>query len=143
MTLDYHRMVGSDIEVFTGTLGQLSYTSDSGQKVKLFLGAQGSTPAEPTVLPVPEFYWKVVHDPLSGDAVVFVGLNDPYFEGDPSVDAQICPDVCESGLWFFAHRKDVARGYTYCCTYQEFAAVVEWAPDIGSQDPGLLRNRLI
>ena len=135
------RHAGRDIEVFTGTLGQLTYQSESGSsKVPLFI-AKESGRSDPTLIPVPEFYWKVVHDPDIGGAVVFVGLNDPHFEGDPAVEAQICPDVCEQGMWFFFRRKEVSKGYSYCCTYQEFKAVVDWAPELPG-DPELLDNIL-
>ena len=176
------RHAGRDIEVFTGTLGQLTYQSESGSsKVPLFI-AKESGRSDPTLIPVPEFYWKVVHDPDIGSVcgetleyvitpavivvgiggylgaifgtpeafaplwwalcyLVFVGLNDPHFEGDPAVEAQICPDVCEQGMWFFFRRKEVSKGYSYCCTYQEFKAVVDWAPELPG-DPELLDNIL-
>ena len=104
----YAEEVGRDVEVITGTLGQLAYQSqeeDGGasKRVKLSIARRGRERL-PSALPVPEFYWKVLHDPAAGAAVVFVGLNDPHFEGDPEVEAQICPDRCVEGRWFFFHR---------------------------------------
>ena len=78
-------------QVFTGTLGQLALKSDEGRMTRIYL-SKGKKP----YIPVPEFFWKVVYDPSSDDAVVFVGLNNPHFEGDPRTDASICPDQCVS-----------------------------------------------
>ena len=78
-------------QVFTGTLGQLALKSDEGRMTRIYL-SKGKKP----YIPVPEFFWKVVYDPSSDAAVVFVGLNNPHFEGDPRTDASICPDQCVS-----------------------------------------------
>ena len=139
----HYRRVGRDVDVITGTLGHLSYLSAVGAKVKLSLGRKDSGGA-PSLIPVPEFYWKVVHDPAEDAAVVFVGLNDPHFAGDAEAEEQICPNVCEEAAWLFFRRKEATKGYTYCCTYQDFRLAVPWAPELsaGGGDPELLRNIL-
>ena len=48
---------------------------------------------------MPEFFWKAVYDPSADGAVVFVGLNNPHFEGDPRIEASICPDQCASARY--------------------------------------------
>ena len=50
-------------------------------------------------IPVPEFFWKAVYDPSTDGPVVFVGLNNPHFEGDPRIEASICPDQCASARY--------------------------------------------
>lgn len=135
--------------MITGTLGQLSYEGEDGAPVKMYLARpddDGQPPSSaPSLIPVPEFFWKVVHDPAEDAAVVFVGLNDPYFAGgdDPAASgAVLCPDVCDEARWFLFRRREAAKGYTYCCSYQDFAAAIEWAPPLDPADPGLLKNFL-
>ena len=31
-------------------------------------------------LPVPRFYWRVLHDPVAGLGVAIVGVNNPHLE---------------------------------------------------------------
>lgn len=124
---------GSTFDVITGTLGQLEHVDDKGIVHKIFLGPDGH-------IPVPEFTWKIAYDRLADEAIVFVGLNNPHFEGNPAVEEQICPDICVSANWLFLYKDDVSRGFTYCCSYQDFKAAVDWIPDLG--DPGILKNIL-
>ena len=134
----YAARAARDITVFTGTLGQLALPDDSGRKRPVFLEKTGRQ-----FIPVPEFYWKAVYDPSTDEAIVFVGLNNPHFsDGDPAVHASICPDRCVEARWFFGHQKKVEKGFLYCCSFQDFKGGVPWAPDIGSGDPGLLKNFL-
>lgn len=134
---DYARSAGSRLQVFTGTLGQLAMKNDAGRMTKIYL-SKGKKP----YIPVPEFFWKAVYDPASDDAVVFVGLNNPHFQGDPSAEASICPDRCAEARWFFGFQSSIPKGFLYCCSYQEFAAAVPWVPRVGDGDPGLLKNFL-
>ena len=137
---DYASLTGSDLMVYTGTLGHLALTDDKGEKKKLYLAKERG---QFSLIPVPEFYWKIVHNPITDEAVVFVGLNNPYFEGDPSTEAQICPDQCVSARWFFGYQKNVDKGYIYCCSYLDFKAAVDWVPDIGDGNPTLMHNVLL
>jgi len=140
---DQARKTGRDLLVFTGTLGQLAYRSDSGQRTPLAI-AKGEGDEAFSLIPVPEFYWKIVHDGQEDEAIVFVGLNDPHFEGDAEVEAQICPNVCEDYLWLFSFRTQAEKGFLYCCTYQDFKQAVPWVPDLPfGNDPGVLKFKLL
>ena len=134
---DYAARARSRVQVYTGTLGHLSLMSDMGKMTKIYL-SKGKKP----YIPVPEFFWKMVYDPVSDGAIVFVGLNNPHFVGDPSTDASICPDRCASARWFFGFQSSIPKGFLYCCSYQDFAGVVPWAPQVGDGDPGVLKNFL-
>ena len=124
-------------QVFTGTLGQLALKSDEGRMTRIYL-SKGKKP----YIPVPEFFWKMVYDLASDGAIVFIGLNNPHFVGDPRTGASICPDRCASARWFFAFQSSITKGFLYCCLYQDFAGVVPWAPRVGRGNPGVLKNFL-
>jgi hypothetical protein len=131
---DYAGKAGIPISVLTGTFGHLALKDDGGVERKLYMEKSGKP-----LIPVPEFFWKIAYDRLS--AIVFVGLNNPHFDGgDPAVEASICPDRCDAAKWFFGHRKEIKKGFLYCCSYQDFKAAVPWAPDLG--DPKLMQNFL-
>lgn len=142
----------SRIDVYTGTLGQLKLPADDGSQKKIFLGRETTeenadtpvryaNPDDFTLIPVPEFYWKIAHDPVADRAIVFIGLNNPFFEGDPEREATICPDICAEAKWFFLNQKDVGKGYSYCCSYFDFKGVIDWVPDLGA--PEVLENRIV
>lgn len=134
---EYAKNAQRDIQVYTGTLGTLKHKG-----INLFLAKQPGRSGEWKRIPVPEFYWKIVHDPVVDEAIVFVGLNNPHFSGEnPEIEVQICPDICAENKWFFLYQKNVNKGYSYCCSYQDFKGIIDWAPDIG--DPDVLQNILV
>jgi hypothetical protein len=89
------------------------------------------------LIPVPLFYWKLVHDPEENLAIAFVGVNSPeIFETIPS-NLLICPDICDSTNWDFP-KKDVAeKGFLYCCSYQSLNEALNWINFL--DNPGILK----
>eukprot|EP00095_Tigriopus_kingsejongensis_P005604 snap_masked-scaffold541_size141817-processed-gene-0.7 protein:Tk05604 transcript:snap_masked-scaffold541_size141817-processed-gene-0.7-mRNA-1 annotation:"duplex-specific nuclease" len=139
---NYASLTGANLDVFTGTLDPLKLQSDAGIPKALHLARKDADDPQSgfDLIPVPEFFWKLVYHPGVNQAIVFVGLNDPFFEGNPDREMQICPDICASQKWFFLYQKNIAKGYTYCCRYQDFQAVIDWVPDVGN--PEVLENIL-
>ena len=110
----------SELHIYTGTLGQLTYKNKP-----LFLTQDDH--GKP-VIRVPEFFWKIVQSPSLNQAIVFIGLNNPA----ATHATQICPDICVSAHWSFPSRQDATKGFLYCCSYQDFKRVVTWAPNLSS-----------
>ena len=44
-------------------------------------------------IPAPKYYWKVIQNEITGEAVAFIGLNDPHSE-DILADEGFCNSVC-------------------------------------------------
>ena len=44
-------------------------------------------------IPAPKYYWKVIQNGITGEAIAFIGLNDPHSE-DILADEGFCNSVC-------------------------------------------------
>lgn len=99
----------TNLDIYTGTYGQLTLPSSSGDLIPLHL-------SESNQIEVPEYLWKIVHNPHSHAAIVFITLNNPFARR--SDVRELCPDVCQrSGINF---SQNARRGFTYCCSYEDF-----------------------
>ncbi|XP_049809029.1 uncharacterized protein LOC126252202 [Schistocerca nitens] len=118
-----------DLEVWTGTHGVLSL--DDTEELYLAGGRR---------IAVPLFFWKLVHDPRSGTAIVFVGLNNPFATCKAvQVLTQVCPEnVCTKAGWARRNWNRPSKGLITCCSAQELAAAVPGAPQVNAT--GLLRG---
>lgn len=100
----------TNLDIYTGTHGQLALPSSSGDLVSLYL-------SETDQIQVPEYFWKIVANPITRAAIVFVTSNNAF--ATRSDVRELCPDVCrQSGIDF---TQSARRGFTYCCTYEDFA----------------------
>lgn len=107
----YAQQEQTNLDIYTGTYGQLALPSSNGDLVSLHL-------SESNQIQVPEYLWKIVHNAQRNAAIVFITLNNP-FAGRTSNREQLCPDICEqSGINF---PQTARRGFTYCCSYESFA----------------------
>merc|ERR1711970_732792 len=64
---DLGKKLGRDLEVVTGTHEILQYKNKKGKNTKIFLEEEKS------YVPAPKYYWKVVKDPKTETAAVFIG----------------------------------------------------------------------
>ena len=90
------------------------------------------------LIPVPLYFWKIVHDDVDNAAVVFVGINSPEETDDLPAEYQLCPDICESAKWNFPQKGSSDRGFLYCCSYQSFKKSIPWIDFL--DNPALLVN---
>ena len=80
-----------NVKVWTGTFGILSYPDINDNDVDIYLYLDG----DDKFIPAPKYYWKVFQDVQSGQAVAFVGLNDPHAD-DVTEDEMFCNSVCSN-----------------------------------------------
>lgn len=90
----------------------------------------------PPKVPVPEYFWKVVIEPVSKHAVAFIGFNNPYLTAaDLSKSLRsMCTDVCQKITWLptnldIVNRRDITKGYIFCCDVNKFRTFVTEFPD--------------
>jgi hypothetical protein len=119
------------LNVFTGTHGTLTLPDTTGVLREVFLDKR-------SLIPVPLFYWKLVHDPEENKAIVFVGVNSPRLYEQIPEDLIICPDICETYHWNFPNKNVSEKGFLYCCSYQSFKQSLPWINFLSN--PGILEK---
>ncbi|KAF4527394.1 hypothetical protein B566_EDAN016137, partial [Ephemera danica] len=98
----------NDLWVWTGTHGVTTLPDINGNDAELYIYYEnGVTPK----LRVPEFFWRVVYDPVSQRGTAFVGMNNPHI----STVTPVCPDVCDQITWETWNANNQANGFGYCC----------------------------
>jgi len=113
-----------DLVVYTGTYGVATLPNVNEDETELYLYVDSNNNKG---IPVPKFYWKAVYDPKSQAGVVFVGINNPYVSA-PQGDYLICTDVCSNISWVHWDRKNIKKGYSYCCEVDDFRSTVQYLP---------------
>ena len=109
------RTAGSlgDLEVWTGGLDVLKL---SGREI--FLAVDQKT--NKRVMPTPNLLFKLVYSKPNHEAIVFITINNPYIKSSELDETNlICKnefDRCKNNAKF----KDLVKGYTYCCLYEDF-----------------------
>lgn len=115
---DYASSNKLDLVVYTGTYGVATLPhAITGNATQLFLYVDENGN---TAIPVPQFYWKFVYDPVNKAGAVFVGVNNPY-EDKPTL---ICNDVSSSIKWLTWKKDDQMAGFSYVCKVDEFVKSV-------------------
>eukprot|EP00092_Neocalanus_flemingeri_P008407 GFUD01009063.1.p1 GENE.GFUD01009063.1~~GFUD01009063.1.p1 ORF type:complete len:458 (-),score=83.36 GFUD01009063.1:40-1413(-) len=119
--------LGRDLRIVTGTHGILEYPNKIQILTPIFL-------FNSSFIPVPEYYWKLVQDPQTNKAAVFIGLNNPHTRTAPT---ELCTNRCGDMAWVDWDVEDLSAGYMYCCTLQEARKHLPEIPELGA-DGGLL-----
>ncbi|KAL5280453.1 hypothetical protein ACFFRR_004433 [Megaselia abdita] len=124
--------IQNKVEIITGQFGQLIMTPRNnnnvaiGPSVKMSLKntaeskpkAQKQLPRKPRYdnIKVPEFFYKIVRDTVTMEAYVIITSNDPFMK-EMDMTKRMCQnDICSANKVL----KVYAKGYTYCCPFQEF-----------------------
>ncbi|XP_023288044.1 uncharacterized protein LOC111673945 [Orussus abietinus] len=118
-----------DLEVYTGVHGQSTLPDVNGRPQLLYFYASNGKRA----FPVPKFFWKIIHDPISERATAFVGVNDPYVTS-LTEDYFICEDIGRKFRWLSWDPMDVAMGISYVCTVDDLRAAVPTVPRLPVTD---------
>ncbi|XP_054258889.1 uncharacterized protein LOC128983578 isoform X2 [Macrosteles quadrilineatus] len=114
-----------DFIVTTGTYGILKLLDANGTYKNIFMDPENKK------LPVPNFFWKMVYNPLTSAGIVFIISNNPFLRRSPKY---VCKDVCYAHGWTQPFETNSGhKGYVYCCSISHFRNVVEYAPDFHSK----------
>lgn len=114
----YATSSNNDLTVYAGTLRILKLPDVNNNEREIFLATDNNNNP---VVPVPELMYRIVYDQNMNRGIAFVLINNV----DSGLDVSkyvICQDVCEQvkSLINIPKRKDVAKGYIYCCTLEDF-----------------------
>lgn len=85
---DYAKASGN-VTVWSGTFDTLVYPDQNGNDVPIYIYLSNGK----QYIPVPKYFWKVMHNERTDEVVAFVLLNDPHSE---DIDDQhaFCNSVC-------------------------------------------------
>lgn len=75
--------------VYTGTLGVLQYPDKNQNPTSIYLMEKSGK----WYIPAPKYYWKILLNEVTKEAVGFVGLNDPHSE---EITESFCQTSCGS-----------------------------------------------
>jgi len=118
-----------DVEVYTGVHGVLSLRDQNGIFRELYLDFDTNGRG---LIPVPEFYYRVVLHRPTNRGIVFIGINNPHAtEADIQSRHIHCTDVSHNVNWISwtnPGRTSILRGYSYACTVADFRRVVTNLP---------------
>lgn len=116
-----------DLTVYTGTFGTSTLADKNGVPRPHYLSFDKNNNG---ILPVPKYYWKLIHDPGTNTATAVVGVNNPHLNELPPEDV-LCEDVCNQVPWISWKRNDFVKGYTFCCTASGLYTAIDYAPYLG------------
>ena len=80
-------------------------------------------------VPVPRYYWKILHDPVSESGVGVVGINNPHLDS-VSDDMILCPPVTDHPLLTMDDPDNIVDGFMFVCTVEDLAKAVPEVPDL-------------
>ena len=113
------------LTIYTGTFGICTLADVNGVQQPIYLAFDENNNG---LIPVPKYYWKLIHDPVSNTATAVLGINNPHNNVVP--EDVICPDVCAEVPWVTWTLTDVYKGYTFCCTAAELYKAINFAPNL-------------
>eukprot|EP00095_Tigriopus_kingsejongensis_P006847 maker-scaffold176_size284796-snap-gene-0.14 protein:Tk06847 transcript:maker-scaffold176_size284796-snap-gene-0.14-mRNA-1 annotation:"duplex-specific nuclease" len=129
---DYAISSKGAIDIYTGTYGYLFYNklNSDGSSKRTYIDLMRFGTKD--YLPVPKYFWKVVHNPQTNHAIAFVGMNDAHLDFTPS---RICSNVCDEVPRADWDMDNLDSGYMYCCKVKDLRDTVDYVPDLihGSQ----------
>ena len=116
------------LTTYTGGFEVLELADIDGDMQPIYLSNDSEGYA---IIPVPKYYWKVVHDPIAKAATAFVGINNPHL-AEVTAEDIFCKDVCgKLTEWIDERRFEIDSGYMFCCSLSDLKKVVPFAPNLG------------
>lgn len=121
-------VAGYDTIIYTGTYSVTKLLDRSNRRVDLYLYSDVNNNP---IIPVPEYFYKVVYEPRTKRGIAFVGINNPYYNASEVRDLFFCRDICrdKNFRWLSWHPDNAAEGYAFCCSVQDFRYTIRHLPD--------------
>lgn len=129
---------GRKLTMYQGTQDILSYANKDGVDTELYLDyiSRGKVKAK---IPIPLYFWKIIHDEEKNEAVAFVGTNDIFADESSNF---LCNNVCDQLKWAGVGNEvlnwdveEIAKGKMACCQVDaEFKDIVDVSPDLSDEN---------
>lgn len=114
-----------ELRIYTGTFGVTTLADVNGVQQPIYLAFDENNNG---LIPVPKYYWMLVHDTAADVATAVLGINNPHNRVTP--EDVLCPSVCDQVAWVDWSLTDVVKGYTFCCTAAELHKAIDYAPNL-------------
>ncbi|XP_061725478.1 uncharacterized protein LOC133531341 isoform X1 [Cydia pomonella] len=115
------KTTNSSVTVYTGTHGVLALPGTQGEKELYLYSDENNNMA----VPVPLYFYKLVHDPARRAATAFITINSSFFNASTENALTFCDDACASWLTW---RDDAT--HSFCCSYDTFSRVIDHVPQL-------------
>jgi len=113
-----------DLVVYTGTHGVLELEDINGDLVDIYLHGDQ--------LPVPRYYWKILHDIKTNSGVAMIGINNPHLQSVPERYI-ICPPLVNHTLIENINDPtDIKKGFVWVCRVGDLTLTVPEIPKLPS-----------
>lgn len=109
-----------ELDIYSGTFGTLLI---NGREFYLTHNSRNQG-----VIPVPEFFFKVVLDRLSGNGVAIITVNHPFITDKTKNKYNLCKDISKNITWVERIKPVLTAGYYYACDVNDFVKVVKFLP---------------
>ncbi|XP_021191830.3 uncharacterized protein LOC110377314 [Helicoverpa armigera] len=114
--------------VYSGTFGVTQLRNQNNTLVDIYLYKDANNNPQ---IPVPLYYYKVVHDASRRIATAFVTINNPYYTETEVQALTFCTDRCLNNTafnWLKWDQNNIEIGYSFCCTIDEFRRTIPHLP---------------
>uniref|UniRef100_A0A1I8QE72 DNA/RNA non-specific endonuclease/pyrophosphatase/phosphodiesterase domain-containing protein n=1 Tax=Stomoxys calcitrans TaxID=35570 RepID=A0A1I8QE72_STOCA len=115
---------GQDIESYNGYFGIVQFPNANGAMVKVYLDSKNE-------FYIPKYYFKVLMRKSADESIVFVNVNNPHISNGKA--EEVCPNVCHNARLDHKDFTTLSKGYTFCCTLNDFKKVY---PNLPSEVQG-------
>ena len=115
----------AELTIYTGTFGVTTLADVNGVQQPIYLAFDENNNG---LIPVPKYYWMLVHDTAANTATAVFGINNPH--NRVTAEDVLCPSVCDQIPWVDWSLTDVVKGYTFCCTAADLYKAVDYAPNL-------------
>ncbi|KAK0092837.1 hypothetical protein PV326_000481 [Microctonus aethiopoides] len=114
-----------NLHVYTGVHGQMKLIDINNNLVPVYLFTNSTHRS----IPVPQYYWKIIYDPVRKLGTAFVGLNDPYAL-EINDDMFLCTDIANKIKWLTWDANSIKKGVSYACTVDDLRKVIPSIPQL-------------
>lgn len=111
---------GEDIESYNGYFSMVKFPRSSGALVKVYLDADEN-------FYIPKYYFKVLLRKSTNESIAFLNVNNPFVSNGKA--EEVCPNVCDKANLQHKDFTIQTKGYTFCCTLEDFKKVFNGLPN--------------
>ncbi|XP_077300676.1 salivary endonuclease-like [Arctopsyche grandis] len=110
--------------IYTGTWDILKLKDGAGKLQNIYLSPTKK-------IPVPLWFYKVVHEPSTNRATAYLGMNNPHLTLAEAKSMAFCTDVCNGNSqfsWLNWKPDNMGLGFSICCDVNDFRKTVNHLP---------------